>query len=176
METPLATITSQVYQLEGLLLVLEKHDTDTPQVVVEGIKEKAAEIYQLAKTLRVPAAEPASELAPVQESCDEEQEQERTFDSGDDMPEPAQRPITVDEKLQRNISKDLRNALSINDRFRFRRELFGNSDLDMNDALDMILTMRSYDEASDYFYGELGWDRDNPDVADFMAIVSKHFA
>ena len=38
-------------------------------------------------------------------------------------PEP-DTPMRVDEKLQRHLSKDIRKALSINDRFRFQRELF----------------------------------------------------
>ena len=83
--------------------------------------------------------------------------------------------VRVDEKLQRTISKNFRHAFSINDRFRFRRELFSNSDAEMNDALDMVESMHSLDEAEDYFYGDLGWDKDVEEVADFMEIVRRHF-
>ncbi|MDD7065986.1 MAG: hypothetical protein SOU49_07380 [Sodaliphilus pleomorphus] len=84
-------------------------------------------------------------------------------------------PVRLDEQLQRNLSKNMRKALSLNDRYRFKRELFGNSELDLNDALDMVQSMKSYDEATDYFYGDLGWDKDNDEVQDFMSIVKKHF-
>ena len=35
--------------------------------------------------------------------------------------------------------------------------------------------MQSYDEAEEYFYNDMGWDAENEDVAEFMAIIKKHF-
>ncbi len=85
-------------------------------------------------------------------------------------------PIRLDEKLARQYSRDLRKAFSLNDRFRFRRELFGNSDAEMNDTLNLVEAMLNREEACDYFYHDLQWDRDNPEVIDFMAIIDKHFS
>lgn len=65
-------------------------------------------------------------------------------------------------------------AFSINDRFRFKRELFNNSDRKFDNALAVVAGMESYDEAEDYFYGDLDWDPDNSEVAAFMEIVSKY--
>ena len=84
-------------------------------------------------------------------------------------------PVTLEEALQRQHAKELRKALSLNDRFRFRRELFGNSDIRMNETLALIDAMHSYDEAEDYILNDLHWDLDNPEVAEFMKIVQKHF-
>lgn len=84
-------------------------------------------------------------------------------------------PVTLEEVLQRQHAKELRKALSLNDRFRFRRELFGNSDIRMNETLALIDAMHSYDEAEDYILNDLNWDLDNPEVAEFMKIVQKHF-
>lgn len=84
-------------------------------------------------------------------------------------------PVTLEEALQRQHAKELRKALSLNDRFRFRRELFGNSDIRMNETLALIDAMQSYDEAEDYILNDLHWDMDNPEVAEFMKIVQKHF-
>lgn len=83
--------------------------------------------------------------------------------------------ITLDEKLAREQSRCLRKAFSLNDRFRFRRELFGNSDTEFADALNMLEAMGNLAEANDYFYGDLQWDPENPEVIDFMQIVTKHF-
>lgn len=85
-------------------------------------------------------------------------------------------PIRLDEKLAREGSRNLRKAFSINDRFRFRRELFGNSDIEMSDTLNLVEAMTTYPEAVDYFMTDLQWDADNPEVKDFMAIIEKHFA
>ncbi len=84
-------------------------------------------------------------------------------------------PMRVDEKLQRSISKDIRKAFSVNDRFRFQRELFAGSASAMNTAIEHIEMMSSYGNAELYFFSQLHWDRDNEDVKDFMAIVRNHF-
>lgn len=66
-------------------------------------------------------------------------------------------------------------AFCINDRFRFRRELFGNSDAAFNSAMDLVATMDDYQEAEDYFLADLGWDTEKPEVMDFMAIIRTYF-
>ncbi len=83
--------------------------------------------------------------------------------------------LTLDEALQRKRTQELRKALSLNDKFRFRRELFGNSDVRMNETLALIDAMSSYEEAEDYLYNDLGWDVENPEVAEFMKIVQNRF-
>ena len=86
-----------------------------------------------------------------------------------------QAPMRVDEKLQRTLSKDIRKAFSVNDRFRFQRELFAGSANAMNTAIEHIEIMRSYGNAELYFYSQLNWDRENEVVQDFMNIVRNHF-
>ena len=109
-----------------------------------------------------------------------EQEEPETDDdrymqpSDDD--DDTQSPLTIDTMLQRNMSRDLKHAFTVNDRYRFCRELFGNSTVEMNDALNLVETMQSYAEAEEYFYGApLSWDKESPEVIDFMAILRNHF-
>ena len=83
--------------------------------------------------------------------------------------------ITLDEAFIRNKAKDLKCAFSLNDTFRFRRELFGNSAADMNDAIDLVNAMNSYEEAEDYFINDLGWDAESDEVGEFMEIIRNHF-
>lgn len=90
-------------------------------------------------------------------------------------PEATAAPLRVDEKLQRNLSKDIRKAFSINDRFRFQRELFAGSANAMDTAIEHIEVMTSYGNAELYFYSQLNWDRENEVVKDFMTIVRNHF-
>ena len=84
-------------------------------------------------------------------------------------------PIRVDEKLQRDMSKDIRKAISLNDRFRFTRELFAGSANALDTAIEHVEAMRTYGNAELYFYSQLHWDRDDEVVKDFMAIVRNHF-
>ena len=96
-------------------------------------------------------------------------------DTEDKQPEEGNKSLTMDEVYIRNKSKDLRNAFSINDKFRFRRELFGNNATEMNDAINLVDAMKSYAEAEDYFYNDLGWDPEAEEVSEFMTIIRNHF-
>lgn len=106
---------------------------------------------------------------PDDEDADEEVVDDEDEDDEDDV------PLTLDEALQRNMSRDLRKAFSLNDRFRYRRELFANNDVEMNDTLNLVETMHSFSEAEDFFYGDLEWDKEAPEVIDFMNVIRNHF-
>lgn len=125
-------------------------------------------------------AEPIEEVteeAEHEEDSEEEPEVDTTNEEEEDLEvaTDSDEPMRLDEMLQRSKSKDLKSAFSLNDTFRFRRELFSNSGAEMTDALHMVEAMHSFDEAEDYFYGDLGWDRESDDVKDFMAIIKNHF-
>ena len=88
--------------------------------------------------------------------------------SPDDEPEPSE---------LKSLSREPRGKLvfSINDRYRFKRELFNNSDTDFNNTLALVASMENYDEAEDYFLGELAWDPKRGDVIDFLEILKRYF-
>ena len=137
---------------------VDEPELEAEQPVAEPAVEPEPEAEQ-------PVAEPAVEPEPVAE-VEPELEPE---------PDPDDQPLTLDEALQRDMTKDLRQAISLNDRYRYRRELFGNSDSVMNETLNLIEAMHSFDEAEDYFYNDLQWEHDSPEVADFMVIIKNHF-
>ena len=114
-----------------------------------------------------PTAEPDAETPNVADETEDveaedniEEETEANEKASDDS-----EPLRLDEKLQRSRSKDLKSAFSLND----------NSAAEMTDALHMVEAMHSFGEAEDYFYGDLGWDRESDDVKEFMAIIKNHF-
>ncbi len=141
------------------------------------------------ETPEEPAKEPEPEeaIAPKEEDTADEEEDGEVYKEDEEVeevvevpivdaePEMETEPVRLDEMLQRSKSKDLKAAFSLNDTFRFRRELFSNSGAEMTDALHLVEAMQSFDEAEDYFYGDLGWDRESDDVKDFMAIIKNHF-
>lgn len=87
----------------------------------------------------------------------------------------AETQLTLDEKLARERASDISKAFTLNDRFRFRRELFRNSDEEFRETLEAIGSMADMDEAEDYFFNDLCWDASDSVVNEFMAIVAKHF-
>lgn len=213
---------ASTFELEGLLLLAESREEETPETVYRIIREKAESIASLAAQLpiiastriqeevfgqepvaqttdteetgtSVPEAQAEPEEEPVSESHTDEKAQDSIIE---DAPEPENeqkeaataeepaekkefiapdRTITVDEAFIINKSKDLRSAFSINDTFRFRRELFGNNAAEMVDAINLTEAMNSYSEAEEYFYTDLGWDCESEEVKEFMAIVRNHF-
>lgn len=91
------------------------------------------------------------------------------------FPKNVDTEISVDEALQRKRAKDIRKAMTLNDRFRFRRELFLNSDEVMNSAIDALGEIGTFADAETFLQGQFGWDPENATVIDFMSLVEKRY-
>ncbi|MDE5874942.1 MAG: hypothetical protein K2H15_04785, partial [Muribaculaceae bacterium] len=61
-----------------------------------------------------------------------------------------------------------RLVFTLNDRFRFKRELFGNSDEVFNKTLANVAMFDSYEEAENYFLSDLQWNADREEVKEFL--------
>ncbi|HRZ96659.1 MAG TPA: hypothetical protein P5084_03820 [Paludibacter sp.] len=70
---------------------------------------------------------------------------------------------------------DIKQAISIGDRFRFQRELFNGNGEDMNKTLHYINQLASYDEAMAFLKTKYKWDKDNESAEDFSQIVKRKF-
>lgn len=100
------------------------------------------------------------------------QDEPRVIEVEDNEPEPeVAKPVKQSEPKVAQAKP----AFTLNDRFRFRRELFNNSDAAYSSAMDLIAAMESYEEAEEYFLDNLGWSLENPDVKDFMDILQNYF-
>lgn len=89
-----------------------------------------------------------------------------------------QRPVEA-EKPAPTVTRtlpDLRKAFSLNDRFRFQRELFGGDVERMNRTIDELNAAGSYAEAIAYINNVCKWNLDEEAAADFLKLVEKHFA
>lgn len=96
-------------------------------------------------------------------------------------PEEENEEIEEDEKNKNFIHegkerRDLKKLFTISDKYRFTRELFGNSPIEYKTNLDLVMSMQNYAEAEEYFFGDLQWDRESEDANDFMAIIFKYFS
>lgn len=145
-----------------------KPEAESEEEEVPIVDAEIAEAEPIEEVTEEAEHEDDPEEEPEVDTTDEEEEELEGATDSDE-------PMRLDEMLQRSKSKDLKSAFSLNDTFRFRRELFSNSGAEMTDALHMVEAMHSFDEAEDYFYGDLGWDRESDDVKDFMAIIKNHF-
>lgn len=161
----LNALLDSIYELEGLVHLALTRD-DSPARLPELIVRKGKELSCLASKI----AGSDDKEADVNDDgillIEEETHlnEEETEVNGMD----------IDEE---NLSAEPRGRLvfSINDRYRFKRELFANSDADFNNTLALVASMEGYDEAEDYFLGELQWDQKKTDVVDFLQIIKKYF-
>jgi len=67
------------------------------------------------------------------------------------------------------------SVFNLNDKFRFRRELFGNSDAQYVECLDMLSAMKSLDEAKEYLFEDLNWNPENEDAKAFIELLSNYY-
>lgn len=184
-------------ETEGLLLMLRQRD-DVPAEVETMLHEKTAELAALCApaaegSAKPQAAEPEaeeviSEPEPVAVAEPEPEPEPKTEPepAKEPTPEPetapapevaaASEPVCLGDKLAGAAARDLRKALTINDRYLFCRELFDMSNNVLNHALDSISAMSTFDDAKTYCFETLEMDPDNPATDYFLSFVAKHFA
>lgn len=83
--------------------------------------------------------------------------------------------LSVNEILEKRKLADFRKAFSLNDRFYFRRELFGGNESRMNQVIEQLNGLSSYEESITYLKLELDWNLDDQAVADFIKLIEKRF-
>lgn len=93
----------------------------------------------------------------------------------EDQTSDFKKEVAGSSRPMRHEPGELRRMFTVNDKFRFRRELFGNSDTEFTDTLNLVEALRNYNEAEDYFYNDLAWDAEATEVQEFMAVVNRYF-
>lgn len=175
--------------------VLDSDDEKTeeePAAEAEPEPETPAEEPAPVQPELEPEAEPEAEPEPVDVTVTEEvaEVKEPETVAGTAEPEPeqpeadacpevkseAKAEMRVDEMLTRREARELRKAFTLNDKFRFRRELFNNDNDKFRETLERIERMQSNDEAVAYMTEVLGWNLDEEAPSDFAATVANHFA
>lgn len=84
--------------------------------------------------------------------------------------------ISLNEVIQKKFLADFRKAFSLNDRFRFRRELFGGDEGRMNEAISDLNELQSFEESITYLDKKLKWNVEDKAVADFIKLLEKRFS
>lgn len=89
--------------------------------------------------------------------------------------EPAPRAVPQQTSLFGSAVSDIRQAISLGDRFLFQRELFaGNGEL-MQKTLDELNTLGSLDEAMEYVQENFEWDMECTAVKLFENVLKRRF-
>ena len=147
-------------------------------VVVKEDEEGEAIVAEEKPVVIAAAAETAA--AAVEE--EEEEEEEGKKEEPAIVEEPVVETVVKEEEPKSavlgeslKLSAGLRHAISLNDSFRFSRELFGgNTDL-MNRVIEQISVMSSYKTAVAFLSSKVELNEEKEAVNDFLELLKKYF-
>lgn len=185
-------IKDRIYEAEGLLELLrlrgEKLDELRPLVLARLDEARRALIEFGNDETPMKGDTPMKEVTPMKEETEPKKVTETKVDTLQEDNAPLYAVVndeTVGQKADSEVisqktvnmadKKAVKPAFCLNDRFRFRRSIFGGSDADFNAAMDYIATLDSYEEAEEMFYGDMDLNPESPDVIDFMNIIKEYF-
>ena len=162
--------------IQSLESVVVKEDEEGEAIVAE---EKPVVIAAAAETA---AEEAAAEAAAAAEEAAEEEEEEGKKEEPAIVEEPVVETVVKEEEPKSavlgeslKLSAGLRHAISLNDSFRFSRELFGgNTDL-MNRVIEQISVMSSYKTAVAFLSSKVELNEEKEAVNDFLELLKKFF-
>ncbi len=121
-------------------------------------------------------------IAAAAETAAEEEEEEGKKEEPAIVEEPVVETVVKEEEPKSavlgeslKLSAGLRHAISLNDSFRFSRELFGgNTDL-MNRVIEQISVMSSYKTAVAFLSSKVELNEEKEAVNDFLELLKKYF-
>ncbi len=153
--------------IQSLESVVVKEDEEGEAIVAE---EKPVVIAAAAETAAAAAEE------------EEEEEEEGKKEEPAIVEEPVVETVVKEEEPKSavlgeslKLSAGLRHAISLNDSFRFSRELFGgNTDL-MNRVIEQISVMSSYKTAVAFLSSKVELNEEKEAVNDFLELLKKYF-
>ena len=157
--------------IQSLESVVVKEDEEGEAIVAE---EKPAVIAAAAETAAEEAAAEAAAAAEEEEEGKKEEPaivEESVAETVVKEEEP--KSVVLGESLK--LSAGLRHAISLNDSFRFSRELFGGDTELMNRVIEQISVMSSYKTAVAFLSSKVELNEEKEAVNDFLELLKKFF-
>ncbi len=150
--------------IQSLESVVVKEDEEGEAIVAE---EKPVVIAAAAETAEA-AAEAAAEEGKKEEPAIVAEPVVETV-----VKEEEPKSAVLGESLK--LSAGLRHAISLNDSFRFSRELFGGDTDLMNRVIEQISVMSSYKTAVAFLSSKVELNEEKEAVNDFLELLKKFF-
>lgn len=133
-----------------------------PTAAPEPVKPTPVEpvVVEITKPVEIVSPKPESESNPKPES-----EPSAIISSASPILAERIKPAT-----------DLRHAISLNDSFRFAREIFGGNTARMNEVIHQLGAAPSLEKALELFSSTVNLDEENETVVDFIELLKKYFS
>ena len=172
--------------IQSLESVVVKEDEEGEAIVAEEKPVVIAAAAETAAAEEEEEEEEEEEAAAAAAAAEEEEEEEEEEEGKKEEPAIVEEPVVetvVKEEEPKSavlgeslkLSAGLRHAISLNDSFRFSRELFGgNTDL-MNRVIEQISVMSSYKTAVAFLSSKVELNEEKEAVNDFLELLKKYF-
>ena len=128
-----------------------------PEVEVESIVEVEVEPESVTDPVEVPTVEIVEEI--------EEIEEEITPHSS----------LLTPNFVEATPLRNLMSVIGLNDRFRFRHDLFSNSDDLFKETIEILNSIESFENAVEYLTEKFEWDAEDATVVYFYDIIKPKF-
>lgn len=201
MQTLLTDIELDIQELKCVMQAVEQGNNPAlREVARRNIRQMQARLSELERLLdettattpvetvavaeAVPAAGPVTHETPVEADLEEPVPTPvvvPVFQEESVEPAPAEEVVPTVQPtsiLAERIrpATDLRHAISLNDAFRFTRELFKGDGARMNEVVEQLGNAATLDEALRIFYSTVVPDEENEATADFIELLKKYFS
>ena len=157
-----------------LVMEDEEEEVSVEQETLEII-EDTTEPEPVAEPIAEPVIEPMVEPAPIVK-LEPQVEPEPVVEPTPVAEKPAPRPAPQQTSLFGTTVEDIRQAISLGDRFLFQRELFGGNGELMQKTLDEINDLDSLSEAMEYIADTFEWDNESTAVKLFENVLKRRFS
>ena len=157
-------------------------ETKAPEA--EAVPEVQEPVAQPKEKIRETVAEPAQEESAPAAEPQEEVKEERP----QAVPEVKEEAPKAKEETKAEVKtaptqtslfgapvKDIRQAISLGDRFLFQRELFAGNGEKMQKALDELNSLDTLDEAMEYVREHFDWDKESTAAQLFENVLRRRF-
>ena len=183
-------ILNDLHSLETAQIEMLRKQMEAHQALIQSLPNPVATAAPAPEEYKPEVKEPEVKEEPVAEPVivpepKMEPVQEVIIEKTEIVPEqsaPPHKSVTSEKQsvflsdiLEKKNLSDFRKAFSLNDRFRFRRELFGGNEEKMNKAITDLNDIHSYEESVTYLNNELKWNIEDEAVADFIKLLEKRF-
>ena len=168
LEERIATLEAELASLESELEELKNRPLPEPQVV-EKIVEKPVEVIK-----EVIVEKPVVAATQIVEP---EKPEEPVIEEKPEVPEEPVIEEAVDHKaaIYGKAVDDIRQAISLGDRFLYQRELFGQNAELMQKTLTELNELGSFDEAVAYISSHFHWDTESSTYQQFLVTLHRRF-
>ena len=174
LEERLAEQDARIAALEAEVEELKNRPLPEPQIVekvVEKIVEKPVEVIkEVVKEVMVEnPQEPEIPLEPEIPETPEEPVIEEIAE------EPVKEAVDPKAAIYGKAVEDIRQAISLGDRFLYQRELFGQNAELMQRTLTELNALSSFDEAIAYISAHFQWDTESSTYQQFLVTLHRRF-